>query len=103
MIANDDGIKGTDTAHKSFLAGYPMVLFFLLAFGLTWGYFWLVWVPLGLPASLIPLGGFGPSIAAFLVLAITSGKPGVLRLLRSMVQWRAAVQWYLFILLGIPI
>ena len=103
MIAMDDGIKGGDTAGKGFLARYPMTLFFVLSFGLTWGYFWLVWAPLKLPASLIPLGGFGPSIAAFLVLAITEGKPGVLRLLRSMVQWRAGVQWYLFILLGIPI
>ena len=103
MITIDDGIKAGDTARKGFLAHYPMVLFFLLAFLLTWGYFWLIWAPLGLPTSLIALGGFGPSIAAFFVLAITSGKPGVLRLLRSMVQWRAGVQWYLLILLGIPI
>ena len=95
--------KGPDTARKGFLARYPTVLFFVLAFVLTWGYFWLIWAPLGLPASLIALGGFGPSIAAFLVLGITSGKAGVLRLLRSMVQWRAGVQWYLLILLGIPI
>jgi membrane protease YdiL (CAAX protease family) len=95
--------KGPDTARKGFLARYPTVLFFVLAFVLTWGYFWLIWAPLGLPASLIALGGFGPSIAAFLVLGITSGKAGVLRLLRSIVQWRAGVQWYLLILLGIPI
>jgi CAAX protease family protein len=99
----DNDIKEADAARKGLLARYPMTLFFLLCFGLTWGYFWLIWAPLGLPESLIPLGGFGPSIAAFVVLAITSGKPGVLGLLRSMVQWRAGVQWYLFILLGIPI
>lgn len=103
MATIDDGIKGGDTARKGFLARYPMVLFFVLCFGLTWGYFWLVWAPLKLPASLIPLGGFGPAIAAFVVLAITSGKPGVVRLLRSMVQWRAGLKWYLFILLAIPI
>jgi membrane protease YdiL (CAAX protease family) len=103
MATVDDGIKAPDTARKGFLARYPMVLFFVLAFVLTWGYFWLIWAPLGLPASLIALGGFGPSIAAFLVLGITSGKAGVLRLLRSIVQWRAGVQWYLLILLGIPI
>jgi uncharacterized protein len=103
MATVDDGIKAPDTARKGFLARYPTVLFFVLAFVLTWGYFWLIWAPLGLPASLIALGGFGPSIAAFLVLGITSGKAGVLRLLRSIVQWRAGVQWYLLILLGIPI
>jgi len=52
-----------------------MVLFFLLSFVFTWGYFWLIWVPFGLPESLIALGGFGPSVSAFLVLAITSAKP----------------------------
>ena len=103
MATVNDGIKGADTAREGFLARYPMVLFFLLSFVFTWGYFWLIWAPLGLPAALIALGGFGPSVSAFLVLAITSGKPGVLRLLRSMVQWRAGVQWYLLILLGIPI
>lgn len=100
MATVDDGIKSTDAG---FLARHPMVLFFVLAFVLTWGYFWLIWAPLGLPDSLIALGGFGPSVAAFLVLAITRGKAGVLGLLRSMVQWRAGVRWYLFILLGIPI
>ena len=84
MATVNDGIKGADTARGGFLARYPTTLFFLLSFVLTWGYFWLVWAPLGLPPSLIALGGFGPSIAAFFVLAVTSGKPGVFRLLRSM-------------------
>ena len=103
MATIDDASKGADTARKGFLARYPTVLFFLLSFVFTWGYFWLVWAPLALPKSLIGLGGFGPSVSAFLVLAITSGKPGVLRLLRSIVQWRVGVQWYLLVLLGIPI
>jgi CAAX protease family protein len=85
------------------LAHYPLVFFFLLSFVFTWGYFWLIWAPLGLANSLIALGGFGPAVSAFLVLAITSGKPGVLRLLRSIVHWRVGVQWYLVALLGIPV
>jgi len=85
------------------LAHYPLVFFFLLSFVFTWGYFWLIWAPLGLPNSLIALGGFGPAVSAFLVLAGTSGKPGVLRLLRSIVHWRVGVQWYLVALLGLPI
>jgi len=85
------------------LAGHPLLLFFLSSFVLTWGYFWLIWAPLGLPASLIALGGFGPAISAFLVLAITSGMPGVLSLLRSIVHWRVGVRWYLVALLGVPL
>jgi len=37
------------------------------------------------------------------MLAATSGKPGVLRLLRSIVHWRVGVRWYLMALLGLPI
>jgi membrane protease YdiL (CAAX protease family) len=85
------------------LAGHPLLLFFLSSFVLTWGYFWLIWAPLGLPASLIGLGGFGPAISAFLVLAVTSGTPGILSLLRSIVHWRVGVRWYLLALLGVPL
>jgi len=85
------------------LAGHPLLLFFLSSFVLTWGYFWLIWAPLGLPASLIGLGGFGPAISAFIVLAITPGTPGILSLLRSIVHWRVGVRWYLLALLGVPL
>ena len=84
------------------LARHPLVSFFLLAFAFTWGYFWLILVPLNLPGPLFALGAAGPTVSAFLVLALTSGKPGVLRLLRSMVHWRVGVQWYLVTLLGVP-
>jgi membrane protease YdiL (CAAX protease family) len=103
MATIDHGFKHTTAARERLFARYPLVLFFLLSFLLTWGYFWVIWAPLHLPDSFIALGGFGPAVSAFLVLAISSGKPGVLRLLRSIVQWRAGVQWYLLILLGIPI
>lgn len=88
---------------EGLLARHPLAFFFILAFIFTWGYFWLIWAPLGLPDSVIALGGFGPAVSAVLVLAITSGKPGVLRLLRSMVHWRVGVQWYLVALLGVPV
>jgi membrane protease YdiL (CAAX protease family) len=70
---------------------------------LTWGYFWLIWAPLRLPDSLIALGGFGPAASAFLMLASTEGKPGVVRLLRSIVHWRVGAPWYLAALLGLPV
>ena len=85
------------------VAQYPLVFFFLLSFVFTWGYFWLIWAPLGLPNALIALGGFGPAVSAFLVLAATSGKAGLVRLLRSIVHWRVGLHWYLVALLGLPI
>ncbi len=103
MTTVNDGAESADAARESLLARYPLFFFFLLSFVLTWGYFWLIWAPLSLPDFLIALGGFGPAISAFLMLGITSGKPGVLRLLRSVVHWRIGAQWYLLALLGLPI
>jgi hypothetical protein len=88
MAVIDNGTK-----RGRLFARYPLLLFFLLAFVLTWGYFWLIWARFGLPDFLIALGGFGPAVSAFLVVAITSGTPGVLRLLRSIVHWRVGVRW----------
>jgi uncharacterized protein len=103
MATVDNGTEGVNATREGMFARYPLVFFFLLSFAFTWGYFWLIWAPFGLPDSLIALGGFGPAVSAFLVLAITSGKPGVLRLLRSIVHWRVGAQWYLVALLGLPI
>ena len=98
----DNSGQPLDIPREGLLRRHPLVLFFLLSFVLTWGYFWLIFAPLHLPDSLRALGGFGPAISAFLVLAITSGKPGVVSLVRSMVHWRVGVGWYLLALLGIP-
>jgi membrane protease YdiL (CAAX protease family) len=103
IVAADNNDMTADAAGPGLLARYPLFFFFLLCFVLTWGYFWLIWAPLGLPHSLIALGGFGPAVSAFLMLAATSGKPGVLRLLRSIVHWRVGVRWYLMALVGLPI
>ena len=103
IVAADNNDVTADAAGPGLLARYPLFFFFLLCFVLTWGYFWLIWAPLGLPHSLIALGGFGPAVSAFLMLAATSGKPGVLRLLRSIVHWRVGVRWYLMALVGLPI
>lgn len=44
----------------------------------------------------------GPTLAAIVLLRVTEGRAGVLRLRHSLLQWRVGWQWYLFILLGIP-
>ena len=99
----DNSGQPLDSPREGLLRRHPLVLYFLLSFLLTWGYFWLIFAPLHLPDSLRALGGFGPAIAAFLVLAITSGKSGVLSLLRSIVHWRVGVRWYLLALLCLPV
>jgi len=43
--------------------------------------------------------GFGPFLAALVVLMITRGKTGVVTLLRRMVRWRVGLRWYAVALL----
>jgi hypothetical protein len=89
-------------AREGLIARHQLVFFFLLSFVFTWGYFVLFWV-LQLPQKMIFLGAAGPTLSALLILAITSGKFGVLRLLRSYVHWRVGVQWYLVAVIGIAV
>jgi uncharacterized protein len=79
--------------------------FFLLTFALSW----LVWIPAALASHdrlpfQIPLavagllGAFGPTVAALLVTAFVAGSSGGKQLLRRILLWRVAPQWYLFAL-----
>jgi membrane protease YdiL (CAAX protease family) len=89
-------------ARGGLIARHPLVFFFLLAFLFSWVW-WGLCKALQLPDSLVVVGAAGPTVSAFVVLAITSGDPAVLRLLRSYVHWRVGVQWYLVALIGVPV
>jgi membrane protease YdiL (CAAX protease family) len=85
---------------------FPLAAYFVLAYALSW----LILVPAGfglLPdssAGVLPwLVPFGPAVAAFVVTALTGGRPAVGQLLRRLVQWRVGVGWYLLVLFGIPL
>jgi membrane protease YdiL (CAAX protease family) len=78
-------------------ARYPLVLFFVLAFVLTW----VVWVP---RAAGVPVGVVGdlwtwiPAIAAILAAALSGGRSAVRRLLAALVRWRVGWWWYLLVI-----
>jgi membrane protease YdiL (CAAX protease family) len=92
---------------------HPLVAFFVLAFAGAW----IMFLPLllsrngvGLLPFTLPvvpfqtIGAFtGPTLAAFIVTAATSGAAGLRQLLRQIVQWRVGVGWYLLALLGFPL
>lgn len=97
---------------RRFLQRYPLVCYFVMAYGFSW----LLWLPyilsldgLGLlPVHLTQLGTLpgaflGPCLSGFLMTAATEGKHGVGRLLRRFILWRVGLQWYLFAILGIPV
>ena len=69
---------------------HPLIAFFVLAYALSW----LAWIPYALGVYPNPVASFGPFLAALLVLALTEGRAGVIRLLRRMVQWRVRPGWY---------
>jgi uncharacterized protein len=73
----------------------PLIAFFALAYALSW---WPA-ILYALDLSPQPIVGFGPFLAAVVVLAITHGKTGVVTLLRRMVQWRVGPRWYAIALL----
>src|SRR5262249_27434331 len=94
-----------NAAPGNLIARHPLVFFFTLTCLLTWGWDMLSWaLALGLPLSTVNLvSASAPTVVAFLILAITSGKPGVLRLLRRYVRWRVGVQWYLVAVIGVAV
>jgi uncharacterized protein len=68
----------------------PLVVFFVLAYALTWPVIPLVAVS---PAIGL-LGLFGPALAAIITAAVADGKPGLKDLLGRMVRWRVGARWY---------
>jgi uncharacterized protein len=79
----------------SLIRRYPLITFFVLAYTLSW---W-PWILYALDLLPQPIVGFGPFLAAIVVLAITRGKTGVVGLLRRMVRWRVGLRWYAVALL----
>jgi membrane protease YdiL (CAAX protease family) len=74
---------------------YPLIVFFVLAYVFSW---W-PWPLYAFGLSPTPIIAFGPFLAAILVLALTTGKGGVVTLLRRMVRWRVRPVWYAVALL----
>src|SRR5215203_5305643 len=62
---------------------HPLVVFFVLAYALSW---W-PWILYAFDLSPLPIVAFGPFLAAIVVLAVTRGKAGVVALLRRLVRW----------------
>lgn len=91
-----DGQERSDQNHTR-----SLLVFFLLAYGLSW----LVHVPMALanqgvievqlPAGLHFTGAYGPLIAALLVTAWQTGRPGVRELFARVTRWRVGAGWLL--------
>ena len=65
------GLEGEDLV--SLIRWYPLITFFVLACALSW---W-PWILYSFDLVPNPIVGFGPFLAALVVLAVTRGKSGV--------------------------
>ncbi len=97
------GVAGPDSTRPSgrvleVVRRRPLSSFFLLSCLLSW------WPALlySRDASPVPIAGFGPFLAALIVLGATGGRAGVQALLRSMVTWRVPRRAYL-LAIGLPL
>jgi membrane protease YdiL (CAAX protease family) len=89
----------------TWLQRHPLAGFFLLTFLLSWS-----WLVIALGVLHLPMMGVagivapfvGPTLAAFVMSAVTGGRAAVYRLLRGYVRWKVPPQWYLLAVLGWP-
>ena len=105
--------SATSSSLRRLIKHHPLASFFVLAFAGAWITFpplllsrnGLGLLPLTLPVDPFQtIGAFaGPTLAAVIVTAATSGAAGLRQLLRRIVQWRVGVGWYLLALLGFPL
>jgi membrane protease YdiL (CAAX protease family) len=94
-----EGRVGTGAARRWPGAG-PVVGFFALAFGLSWGVGAVFkGVPIVAPDGLF-IGGV--SLAAVIVVAATEGRAGLGDLGHRLVRWRVGARWYA-VLMAVPI
>jgi membrane protease YdiL (CAAX protease family) len=77
---------------------HPLLFYFLMAFAFSWAYEIIAFgffSPDGSLAALLVVLGLtliGPTLSAFIMTALTQGKPGMRRLLRRYVLWRVGLQ-----------
>lgn len=81
---------------RSWVARHELVLFFVLAFLLSWA----IWPLMLLNPDSSPLVPIGPLLAALIVTALVGGWRGVAALMGQLGRWRVNPLWYLVALIG---
>lgn len=99
------GVPRQTSGLRAWIAEHPLLAYFIIAFAGMWVLVWPMALIPNLPGlvfiALFILSVYtGPALAAFVVTSVTEGRAGVMDLLRRMVRWRVAPQWYLVALLA---
>ena len=92
---------------------HPLLWFFVLTFGITWGLAVILFAfpgfvrrlsgPMSASNPLFILAVWGPNLAAVIVTAAVNGGAGVLALLERVIRFRVGLVWYLLALLLVPV
>lgn len=82
---------------------YPVAMYFLLTFAITWSVDAVlialrIRVDSASTAPLLVLGVFGPTLSAVILSGLESGRRGIADLLRGALRWRVNARWYVFVL-----
>ena len=95
---------------KTLIKRYSLLLYFALAFVLSWGGVLIVVGPseLGFPEQMNTMSVYmmmliGPSVAGVLLTGVVSGRAGFRELLSRLTKWRVGARWYAVALLTAPL
>lgn len=96
------------TSMRTVVQQHALLLYFVLAFAISWGGMVAVAGPSAFPLAedergaggMMPLG---PAIAGVLMIALVSGKTGLRDLRGRLFNWRVSPRWYLIALLTVPV
>ena len=97
------------TAIKDFIKLHSLVVFFTLAFVISWGAILIMVGSEGIPATAEQLGVLiiamllGPSVTGVLMIGLVSGREGFCELRSRLLRWRVGNRWYAVALLTAPI
>ena len=86
----------TGTARRNWAARHDLVLYFVLAYLLSW----VLWPLVILNPTSSPLFPLGPLIAAVIVALLAGGGRELWALLRQLGRWRVHPIWYVIALVG---
>jgi len=96
-------------ANSNAIKSYPLTIYFILAFAISWGAIFISVGPRGFPVTedqlpvLIVAMLLGPSLAGIISAGLTSGKQGIRDLFSSLLRWRVNLRWYAVALLTAPL
>ena len=93
-VSPDD--RTTGAVPGNWAARHDLLLFFVLAYLLSW----VLWPLVILNPTSSPLVPFGPLIAAVIVTLLAGGTKELWALLRQLTRWRVHPIWYVIALLG---